>query len=316
LNISSGCTGTNETKVECDSTNQSGYTCTYNSTSGRYKITGLSNSGIKQIDYTQPVTATTTIISISSSGGAGGGGCLTYWKCTDWSQCVYGKQQRVCSKESSNCYASEISKPSETQDCNGNVNPYQQQNTNPSEIPSAGTNNPNSQNQIPNTLFDINIKPVKDVILKTEKFSAVVKLMNLGVPGQVNANVNYIIRDSQNKIIYQEIQIVLVETQTEFIKEFPLYDMTIGTYSITADLTYNGQKEPAQSTDNFEVADKISQTNSITGFSIAVQQNSSTILVVLMAILAMIIIIGLYKSRSRLRAKEMHDKEKRYPKIK
>lgn len=191
-----------------------------------------------------------------TTGGGGGGGCLTSWKCTEWSQCADGKQQRVCSKESPLCYASEKDKPSETQDCNGNINPI-------------------LKNEIPQTLFDINIKAVKSIMLKKEKFSAVVKLMNLGQPGQVNATVKYTIMDSQNNMVYQETQIVLVETQTEFIKEFSL-DMAIGTYTITADLSYNGQIEPAQSVDNFEVTNII-QTNSITGFSAIVQNSFSKI---------------------------------------
>lgn len=112
LNVSSSCTGTSETKVECDGTTQGGYTCTYNSTSGFYKITGLNNSGIKQIDYTQPVTTTTTTTTSSSSGG--GGGCYSKWDCATWSACnSQGEQTRVCTN-SGTCSTKE---KTETQPC-------------------------------------------------------------------------------------------------------------------------------------------------------------------------------------------------------
>jgi len=66
--ISTACTGTNETKVECNGVAQSGYTCSFNTTLSKYKITGLTHSGIRQMSYTQPIA------NIESSGGGGGGG--------------------------------------------------------------------------------------------------------------------------------------------------------------------------------------------------------------------------------------------------
>src|SRR3989338_8722221 len=44
--ISSSCTGTSETVITCDGTTKSGYTCTKVEDNTRYKVTGLSFSGI------------------------------------------------------------------------------------------------------------------------------------------------------------------------------------------------------------------------------------------------------------------------------
>ncbi|MFC1769370.1 beta strand repeat-containing protein [Nanoarchaeota archaeon] len=72
--LTSACTGTGEVKIECDGSTQSGYTCTLNATSNRYRITGLTHSVVKQYSYTQP----------SGTGGSGGGsGAGDKDKCND-----------------------------------------------------------------------------------------------------------------------------------------------------------------------------------------------------------------------------------------
>ena len=52
--FSSDCSGDDEYEVECDGTSQSGTTCTYNSTSGYYKIEDLPHTGIRQVSYAKP----------------------------------------------------------------------------------------------------------------------------------------------------------------------------------------------------------------------------------------------------------------------
>lgn len=53
---------------------------------------------------------------VTAPGAEGdGGGCLTTWKCSEWSGCVNGNQTRTCEKEKSYCSAG--AKPSETQAC-------------------------------------------------------------------------------------------------------------------------------------------------------------------------------------------------------
>ncbi|MBI2654277.1 hypothetical protein HYX02_05720 [Candidatus Woesearchaeota archaeon] len=116
--ISDNCNSNNEFKIECDGTAQNPYTCTYNSTSNKYKIEGLKHSGIMQISYAKPLsesTSTTTSSGTSSSGGGGGIFCASDWQCTQWTGCVDGFQNRKCS-DISQC-AFPANKPSETQQC-------------------------------------------------------------------------------------------------------------------------------------------------------------------------------------------------------
>ena len=55
--ISNNCNAANETKIECDGALQSSYVCSYNATTSKYGITGLNNSGIKQINYAKPASS-------------------------------------------------------------------------------------------------------------------------------------------------------------------------------------------------------------------------------------------------------------------
>lgn len=76
-NITDSCEGDNEFMVECDGSMQSEYTCTYNSSSRLYKITGLKHTGVKQLDYFKPSDdspSDTGDKKNSGGGGSGGGG--------------------------------------------------------------------------------------------------------------------------------------------------------------------------------------------------------------------------------------------------
>ncbi|MAE42779.1 hypothetical protein CMO93_03335 [Candidatus Woesearchaeota archaeon] len=70
-NISINCDGQNEYKIECDGTLQNGYKCTFIEPIGKYRITGLKNSGIRQIDFEK--NAETITPPPSGSGSSGGG---------------------------------------------------------------------------------------------------------------------------------------------------------------------------------------------------------------------------------------------------
>ncbi|MBI2134684.1 Ig-like domain-containing protein [Candidatus Woesearchaeota archaeon] len=105
--ISDSCDATNEFKIECDGTAQNGYTCTYNSSSQLYAVTGLKHSGAKQIEYSKPSDDSGSSDGGSSGGGAGGGGgggggsgisytCNMDWSCSDWSACEAGWETRKC----------------------------------------------------------------------------------------------------------------------------------------------------------------------------------------------------------------------------
>ncbi|HLC49856.1 MAG TPA: CARDB domain-containing protein, partial [Candidatus Nanoarchaeia archaeon] len=74
--ISDACNLENEFKIECDGALQGSYRCTYNSSSGKYKIEGLKHSGIQQINYEAPEASSPTapVSSASTSSGSSGGG--------------------------------------------------------------------------------------------------------------------------------------------------------------------------------------------------------------------------------------------------
>ncbi len=98
--ISESCNGVNEIKVECDGTMQSSYLCSYNSTTLKYKITGLNNSGVKQINYAKSQSSDENSGSNGgsdgSSGSGGSGSCIEKWECSEWSECINNLQAREC----------------------------------------------------------------------------------------------------------------------------------------------------------------------------------------------------------------------------
>jgi hypothetical protein len=80
-NISSGCNGANETLITCNGIIQNGYNCT--NMTGRYKITGLSHSGIKEQ-------------CADADGDGYGTGCQIGNDCDDSSSSVNPGASEVC----------------------------------------------------------------------------------------------------------------------------------------------------------------------------------------------------------------------------
>ena len=117
--ISSGCNGINEVKIECDGTLQNSYICSYNTTTIKYKISGLNNSGIRQIDYAKQSESSSADSGSSGRGdgsaGSGSGSCLEKWSCAEWSNCVNNLQTRACS-DINKC-ATMFNKPKEAELC-------------------------------------------------------------------------------------------------------------------------------------------------------------------------------------------------------
>jgi len=117
--ISSNCDGTDEFKIECDSTLQSSYTCAYNSTLNKYKVEGLGHSGIVQFAYTKTASESSSTSASGSSVSAGGGGnalaCVSDWQCSEWSQCINDLKNRKCSDTNQCAFAG--NKPKEVQEC-------------------------------------------------------------------------------------------------------------------------------------------------------------------------------------------------------
>ncbi len=115
--ITENCNNANETKIECDGTLQSSYACSYNSTTAKYKITGLNNSGVKQINYAKPANSESGSLGDGGNSGSSGssGSCLEKWGCSGWLECNDRTQTRYC-KDDNKC-GSLINKPITKQEC-------------------------------------------------------------------------------------------------------------------------------------------------------------------------------------------------------
>jgi PKD repeat protein len=101
--ITEACTGSSETKVYCNGTSYNSYTCLLNATTGKYEITGLSYSGVREIDYTPSSDSENNDNNGGGGSGGGGGGgggdtaCYSHWQCTSWSDCKpSGMKSRNC----------------------------------------------------------------------------------------------------------------------------------------------------------------------------------------------------------------------------
>jgi hypothetical protein len=201
-----------------------------------------------------------------------GGGCYTNWTCMAWSACVSGTQTRTCSKVISYCYA----KQTETaRNCSV-------------EQPAASNVTEQLAVTVAVALFDIDLKIVKSEIFSSEKLSAVVSLTNIGRPGKVDANLDYAVTDANGNIVYSETEVVPVETQMQFVKEFDVSQLGSGKYVLTVDLQYLDQKEPAQSADTFVVKAVLSSIGiwPVGGFAIFADEKEA----VIFAIFAIIVI--------------------------
>jgi hypothetical protein len=177
--------------------------------------------------------------SSSSGGGAGltglainDSGCTAVWYCEDWSDCIAGKQTRICT----------------------NLNPECDKNS-PDTDRSCKTEGVKVNNK--SALFDINLKILKKNLLNSEELSGVVGLINLGVPGKVKAHLFYQVRDASGANVYEERETVPVETQLEFIKTINISNFADGNYELSIDLNYEGQKEPAMAVDRFSVGEGV-----------------------------------------------------------
>lgn len=119
-------------KVNVTDTNPINETCSINRgiIAGSSEIQNITDSGltcgtsyaynIMCKDSAGNYNSTTTTLSTSScpaeKSSGGSASCITYWKCSEWSECNGGSQARVCEKEKSYCYARE-EKPTELQSC-------------------------------------------------------------------------------------------------------------------------------------------------------------------------------------------------------
>jgi hypothetical protein len=196
------------------------------------------NINLSSNQYVEFIFNTSVIgnyIAETSSTGRGAGAlsikrCNLSKDCEPWSACINNEQVRACINTDINCNQVEIE---EKRDCN--INKI-------SEILRKK-----------DILFDIYINLLNDELTSNDNLSSSVGLLNLGIPGTVEANLNYSILDSGKNIIYFENEVVPVETQMEFIKEFPYMNLSLGNYELIVDLSYINQTEPAKAEGKFSV---------------------------------------------------------------
>ena len=102
-------------------------------------------------------------------------------------------------------------------------------------------------------MFDIYLESVNKLVKQGKNLDLILGLINLGLPGQVEARVEYTIKNSQNYIIYEEKESLMIETQSEFLKSINTEHLEPGTYTVFVNLEYEGQTEPAQAKIEFVV---------------------------------------------------------------
>lgn len=117
--ISNDCSLSSEFRVECDGTLQESYACSYNSTTGKYRVDGLLHSGIVQFNYAKPASSSSSASSSAGSSGSSGGSsttCIPEWDCGEWGRCADGLKSRKC-EDKNQCAFSP--RPKEAEKCSG-----------------------------------------------------------------------------------------------------------------------------------------------------------------------------------------------------
>ena len=153
-------------------------------------------------------------------------------------------------------------------------------NATPENIVNPSISNTNiSQEKNKTILFDILVKILKKEIISGENLTSTISLINFGVPGKVDANVHYIIKDSAGNVYVESRETIPVETQLDFIKGFDVSGLKEGGYTLAADLTYIGQTEPATSEDTFTILKK---------------SNNNLILIIALGVLVILVLLILF----------------------
>ena len=219
--------------------NKIGYDENYGSC---YAITNLQsdlwNSGnnITYLEFRNTEICTQNNPSMPISSGGSGGSCSYSWNCTGWGKCSSeGKQTRIC-RNTGTCSDTYIN-PKTDQNCTYNT--LEKTATSEKVLLGIGSTITNSQ------------------IILGENLSTKISLINLGNKTNLNVTLYYIITDLNNHTILLEKEIVLVESQQEFIKEFILpFQITLGEYNLFIIMNYDGQEKEAVSKSLFEIIPK------------------------------------------------------------
>ena len=226
------------------------------------------------------------------------------WGCSVWSNCIDGKQTQEC-KKTNNC-GNDYGRPVTEISCESKTDHT------PSDNTSIITNNTTADNISDNAsnpkkaLFDILSEVISEPKKSGEDLVIKISLINFGSPKSVDANLEYAITDNKGEIVRQYSQIIPVTTQTEFIDKINTIGLMDGRYTLKITLTYAGQTDSA----NTEKIFYVGSTGVLQGLWRGIDVKTSVL-----PIIAMILLIGLYKISSRNRLKETKDKPERLNKI-
>lgn len=91
-----------------------------------------------------------------------------------------------------------------------------------------------------------------------ENLSFSIKLLNFGAESRADVVVTYRIDNATHMSVYESQESVAVETTAGFVKHLPLpHDVPPGMYTMTSEVLYRGQTDPAKSSFSFAVEPKL-----------------------------------------------------------
>ncbi len=102
-------------------------------------------------------------------------------------------------------------------------------------------------------LFDVSVVVLEDKIYRGDKFKSQINLIPVGDKG-LNVSLRYLIKDFKGKTHYEETEILYIDKQESFVKEFNTNWLTAGDYILGVELTYSGHSGGfATASDQFEI---------------------------------------------------------------
>src|SRR3989338_8081425 len=96
-------------------------------------------------------------------------------------------------------------------------------------------------------LFDVRIDFDADdlTVSQRDNIKPLISIFSLGREGRVDVQVNYQIRDDNNEVISESNEMIAVDTQISFVREFAIQETNEGNYVFFVSVKYNGQQGSA-----------------------------------------------------------------------
>jgi len=102
-----------------------------------------------------------------------------------------------------------------------------------------------NSSEIKKALFDINVEIVKEPKVTSEDLIVKIALINFGSTKTIDGNLKYILLDGNGNTLKEYSRIILVTTQAEFLEHINTTGLANGKYTLRIELTYVGQRFPA-----------------------------------------------------------------------